>query len=132
QAPGVQGNGRLCVAEGLGSGPTADCGTDEAASLSPVNPALVALAGLDVTELDLTPALCRDGRCPAVIGNVLVYRDGNHLSDVYSRLLAPELERQMFDPVAVAEMEAAQAAAVADAGTVGAGPADPAAKDVFR
>ena len=38
----------------------------------------------------------------------------------------------MFDPVAVAEMEAAQAAAVADAWTVGAGPADPAAKDVFR
>ncbi|MGO1276375.1 MAG: SGNH hydrolase domain-containing protein [Corynebacterium variabile] len=132
QAPGVQGNGRLCVAEDLGSGQTADCGTDEHSSMAEVNPALVALAGLDVSELDVTAALCRDGRCPAVIGNVLVYRDGQHFSDVFSRMLAPELERQMFDPAAVAEMEAAQVAAVEEAGTTGAAAAGPTAKDVFR
>ncbi|AGP31914.1 acyltransferase family protein [Corynebacterium terpenotabidum] len=138
QAPGIQGNGRLCVAEGFDSAPTEDCGTDKSAALAPVNPALVALDGLDVTELDLTPALCRDGRCPAVIGNVLVYRDGQHLSDVYSRLLAPELGRQMFDPEARAVMEDAQRAAVADAGAAGGaaggstGEDAPLRKDVFR
>ncbi|WP_297004656.1 acyltransferase family protein [uncultured Corynebacterium sp.] len=132
QAPGVQGDGRLCVAEGSGSGPAADCGADGYESLSPVNPALAAFAGLDVTVIDLTPALCRDGRCPAVVGNVLVYRDGNHLSDVYSRMLAPELERQMFDPVALAETAAAQGAAVADAGTPSDGAGATPGKDVFR
>jgi hypothetical protein len=33
-----------------------------------------------------------DGTCPPVIGNVLVYRDSNHLTTTYSALLAPLLE----------------------------------------
>ncbi|MGJ0185051.1 acyltransferase family protein [Corynebacterium glyciniphilum] len=91
--PGVQGNARLCVAEGVGG----DCGIAEEASMAPVNPALEAYQGLDMTPLDLTPALCRDGRCPAVVGNVLVYRDGQHFTSLFSSLLAPEISRQMYD-----------------------------------
>ena len=117
QAPGEQGNGRLCVAEGLlGDGPGQDCGTDLNLAMAEVNPALVALDGLDVTEIDLTDSMCRDGRCPAVVGNVLVYRDGQHFTDVFSQMLGPELERQMFDPDAVAAMKSAQEKAVADNG----------------
>ncbi|MDN5684480.1 acyltransferase family protein [Corynebacterium glyciniphilum] len=91
--PGVQGNARLCVAEGVGG----DCGIAEEASMAPVNPALEAYQGLDMTSLDLTPPLCRDGRCPAVVGNVLVYRDGQHFTSLFSSLLAPEISRQMYD-----------------------------------
>ena len=43
-----------------------------------------------VTVIDATPWLCTDF-CPAVVGNVVVYRDSNHLSTVYSRALAPLL-----------------------------------------
>jgi peptidoglycan/LPS O-acetylase OafA/YrhL len=30
-----------------------------------------------------------DGRCPAVIGDILVYRDGNHLTDTVTQWIAP-------------------------------------------
>jgi peptidoglycan/LPS O-acetylase OafA/YrhL len=90
--PGVQGNARLCVAEGVGG----DCGVAEESSMAPVNPALEAYRGMDMTHLDITQALCRDGRCPAVVGNVLVYRDGQHFTSLFSSLLAPELSRQMY------------------------------------
>ncbi|MDN5582270.1 MULTISPECIES: acyltransferase family protein [unclassified Corynebacterium] len=95
--PGVQGNARLCVAEGAEDDAGGDCGIAEEASLSPVNPAPEAYEGLDITNIDLTAALCRDGRCPAVVGNVLVYRDGQHFTSLFSSLLAPEISRQMYD-----------------------------------
>ena len=38
---------------------------------------------------DLTDLFCTDSRCPAIIGNMLVYFDWNHLSVEYSRALAP-------------------------------------------
>ncbi|WP_219995930.1 acyltransferase family protein [Schumannella soli] len=44
-------------------------------------------------ELDLTSSFCRDDSCPAVIGNVLVFRDSQHLTATYSRTLAPALGR---------------------------------------
>ena len=46
----------------------------------------------NVTFADLNRYLCRDGDCPSVIGNVLVYRDSHHLTTVYARTLAPLLE----------------------------------------
>lgn len=49
-----------------------------------------AAAGLrGVTSLDLRPAVCPSDPCAAVIGNVLVYRDTNHVSATYSRTTAP-------------------------------------------
>lgn len=39
--------------------------------------------------LDFSDQFCADGFCPAVIGNVLVYRDKHHVSDTYMRTLAP-------------------------------------------
>jgi peptidoglycan/LPS O-acetylase OafA/YrhL len=40
---------------------------------------------------DLTELFCTTGRCPAIVGNTLIYRDENHVTDEYSRLLAPVL-----------------------------------------
>jgi hypothetical protein len=34
-------------------------------------------------------------RCPVVIGNLLVYRDTNHLTTEYATMLAPLLEAQL-------------------------------------
>jgi peptidoglycan/LPS O-acetylase OafA/YrhL len=45
-----------------------------------------------VSVVELTDRFCDESSCPAVIGNVLVYIDGNHISRTYSETLAPDLE----------------------------------------
>ena len=45
-----------------------------------------------VTLVNLTDSFCVNGRCPPVIGNVLVYRDDQHLTATYVRTLAPHLD----------------------------------------
>lgn len=89
---------RDCVAAGgyIPGDPLLDCGVEREASLQPDNPALSVLAGLDVTHLDLTQAICGPDRCPGVIGNVMVYRDSSHLTNMYAAMLSEEIERQMY------------------------------------
>ncbi len=101
---GKLGNSLVCVADG---GDADDCGMVQDDSLAEHNPALTAYQGLDVTHLDPTAAYCRDGVCPAVVGNVLVYRDGNHFTPMWVELMTEEIERQMYDPEAIADMQAA-------------------------
>ncbi|CAN5254833.1 SGNH hydrolase domain-containing protein [soil metagenome] len=40
---------------------------------------------------DLSDLFCTTDRCPVIVGNALVYRDQNHLTPEYSRLLAPAI-----------------------------------------
>jgi peptidoglycan/LPS O-acetylase OafA/YrhL len=49
------------------------------------------------TLLDLSDYYCRDGICPSVIGGVTVYRDITHLTQTYSRTLAPYIHRELVD-----------------------------------
>jgi peptidoglycan/LPS O-acetylase OafA/YrhL len=51
----------------------------------------VAAATLGVPLLDLNDWICPDPVCPAVIGNVLVYRDAGHLGATYAATLAEPL-----------------------------------------
>lgn len=44
-----------------------------------------------VTVVDPMPWFCTDQWCPVIVGNVLVYRDTNHISVPYATLLAPLL-----------------------------------------
>lgn len=54
--------------------------------------ALVKLASLIPAKiLDFSDLLCVAGKCPAVIGNVFVYRDAHHLTGTFSRTLAEPL-----------------------------------------
>lgn len=46
--------------------------------------------------LDLNDYVCPGSRCPAVIGNVLVYRDKDHLTATYMRTLAPVLYTRLL------------------------------------
>ncbi|MFC5577120.1 acyltransferase family protein [Lysobacter niabensis] len=52
--------------------------------------------------IDFTDLFCRDGRCPAVIGNVFVYRDAHHITATYARTLAPMLAERLSLPGAAA------------------------------
>ncbi len=53
--------------------------------------------------LDLTDQLCTAKKCPAVTGNVLVYRDDHHLTATYARTLAPFLEQDLARALGVGE-----------------------------
>ena len=46
----------------------------------------------NVRFLDIADRVCGPDRCPAVIGNVLVYLDDNHLTASYSASMAPLIE----------------------------------------
>ena len=50
-------------------------------------------AGVEI--IDPMPILCSNGRCPAVIGNALVYRDSYHVSATYAITMAPWLEEEL-------------------------------------
>lgn len=74
------------------------CGSSVADYYQEVDPSIEAYDGLDVTLLDVSAGLCREGWCPAIIGNMVAYRDVHHYTNVFAATLAPEIEAQMFDP----------------------------------
>ncbi len=86
--PGTKVFARDCVAqhpEDLES-----CGAPASRAFEP-NDFTLAAAKREprVGVLDFSDQFCVGGFCPAVIGNVLVYRDKHHVSDTYMRTLAP-------------------------------------------
>jgi peptidoglycan/LPS O-acetylase OafA/YrhL len=48
--------------------------------------------------IDPTPMICPEETCPAVIGDVLVYRNGAHLTRTYVNSLTPWLGEQLPEP----------------------------------
>ena len=52
-----------------------------------------------VRLIDPTPVACTEKKCPAVIGDVLVYRNGAHLTATYVRTLTPWLAERLPGPV---------------------------------
>ena len=60
------------------------------------NPALAAVPAAGAVRLiDMTHYLCPADTCPAVIGNLIVYRDDNHITRSYMRTLTPKLELEL-------------------------------------
>ena len=49
----------------------------------------------DISYVDIIPWVCPTGTCPAVIGNVLVYRNGSHLTKTYVETLTPLLQKAL-------------------------------------
>jgi peptidoglycan/LPS O-acetylase OafA/YrhL len=60
------------------------------ASGAPVQRAAAKEAGLPF--IDLVDFICPSTKCPPVIGNVLIYRQGSHLTKTYVETLAPRIE----------------------------------------
>ena len=92
--PEEQRNVPACLA--TGDSPR-ECGTPRAEVLAPEDPAAPILARLDrAWSIDLNDYICEERHCPAVVGNVIVYRDSNHLSVAYVDTLQPALERELL------------------------------------
>ena len=53
-----------------------------------------------VPVIDPVPWLCA-ARCPLVVGDTLIYRDSNHLTEAYARLVAPVLGPRLPQPAAL-------------------------------
>ncbi|MBT0994608.1 hypothetical protein KIN34_09945 [Cellulomonas sp. DKR-3] len=69
-----------------------DTPTDEALAASGQENIATAAEATGTPVIDLTPWLCSDEVCPAVVDGTLVMRDEHHVTAEYSRALAPVLE----------------------------------------
>lgn len=52
-----------------------------------------------VRLIDPTSEVCLEKTCPAVIGDMFVYRNGAHLTATYVRTLSPWLAKRLPEPV---------------------------------
>ncbi|CAL9419578.1 hypothetical protein SUDANB121_01842 [Nocardiopsis dassonvillei] len=50
--------------------------------------------------VDMSDLFCADGECPAVIGNVMVYRDSGHITSTYVSLLTEPLGERIDEALA--------------------------------
>ena len=79
-------------------GPDRDrCNVPRSESLLPVNP-LEELAARheDLHSIDLTDRLCTGTTCPGVVGNIMVYRDLDHVTSSYGETLVPDVEERLL------------------------------------
>ena len=73
-----------------------ECGIARDEGLAPSNPAADLFDTFERGwSIDLSDAMCTEDHCPAVVGNVIVYRDTNHLSVAYTETLRPALQREL-------------------------------------
>lgn len=72
------------------------CGVERDWVMSPIDDAARVLDGVPNTlTIDFTDALCPDGFCPPVLGNIYTWRDDNHLTDMLARTLTNEMRAQL-------------------------------------
>ncbi|WP_427006623.1 acyltransferase family protein [Pseudarthrobacter sp. H2] len=80
------------------NGPTApECNMplqESLAASSPLDGYRGKVAGLHL--MDLSDFICAGGTCPAVVGNVYVYKDDNHLTKTYVQTMIPMFEQRLL------------------------------------
>jgi hypothetical protein len=75
----------------------AACASKTAESYQPASPAAEIAGQVPGTKfLDFTPFFCPDDTCPAVIGNVMVYKDDNHVTRTYMDSITPYFEKEFL------------------------------------
>lgn len=89
--PDPHGNVPTCLSDHLDSVPA--CSPERAVAVDEAGVAAEAeaTAGGGGEYAELTDLFCTDATCPVVVGNLLVFRDDNHVSIDYARFLAPVL-----------------------------------------
>jgi len=72
------------------------CSSSRARALGSFDGHIAATQALPGSALiDFSDTYCDDTTCPAVIGNVIVYRDDNHITRTFSLTLAPALSEHL-------------------------------------
>ena len=81
-----------CLAENLTSAQRCTFSSDGAFTSVGRHDALATtIAATGASVVDPMTWMCAEGTCPVVVGNVLIYRDDNHVTATFSRWLAPVL-----------------------------------------
>ena len=85
----------VCLSDELEN--AGECATPISSAFDPriVRAERAAAEATGADYLDLTPYLCNDETCPVIIGDLLVYRDGHHLTATFSTKLAPPLWEEL-------------------------------------
>ncbi|MCY0904396.1 acyltransferase family protein [Arthrobacter sp. H14-L1] len=101
QVVGIRDNPRFTIN-------MADCAAKKGATAPACNPplseSLAASSPLDDLQgklpglflMDMSDYICANGVCPAVVGNVYVYKDDNHLTKTYTQSMAPMFEQRLL------------------------------------
>ncbi|MFC7850082.1 acyltransferase family protein [Arthrobacter sp. NPDC057388] len=79
-------------------------GTDAPECNPPLGESLAAKSPLDayrgkvkgLSLMDMSDFICAGGICPAVVGNVYVYKDDNHLTKTYVQSMIPMFEKRLL------------------------------------
>ena len=88
-APDVDIDAYYCTTR-IGNVVARGCATPRDVALAQADPLAAAAHEVGVPVVDLTSMYCTGSTCPAVIGNVLVYRDtAGHMSATWARTIAP-------------------------------------------
>ena len=96
--PGIGATVQTCLQDHLDN--PSFCDVDRSKALPQNDYSQAAARGhRGAVGVDMTEYFCTEDICPMVVGDVLVYRDGNHVTATYSRSLAPWLLRQIADQV---------------------------------
>lgn len=94
KATNIQKDARLCISNG---GDAHSCGIPQDQIMSDPNPALEAYKEVkNIKHIDFTPIFCHNGYCPAIIGNVMVYRDSHHLTNIFVESMIPFIENELL------------------------------------
>lgn len=64
-------------------------------SMDPLTDAAKQINSDRIPVIDMSEFFCRDGVCPAIIGSVIPYFDGSHISATYARTLTPYLKEKI-------------------------------------
>lgn len=83
-----------CIAR-TGTDSAAECHRAESEIYKATNPLESTQLPTDTVLLDIRHAFCQGGDCGVYTGNVLMYRDQDHMTATYSRTLADILEREL-------------------------------------
>jgi len=84
-----------CLARSLRSATRCVASRDKAIRQSRMDTVIRAAERNSVQYLDVEPWVCTEEACPVILGNLLMYRDSNHLTTSYVKFLTPLLEASL-------------------------------------
>lgn len=75
------------------------CGIERSDIYADTNPLEQASLPPLTVAIDVTDSICNDSFCPAVVGNIVAYRDHSHLTATFSKILADDIQAEMLEVV---------------------------------
>lgn len=96
-----------------------DCVSDDDSAETRSNPITrAAITGSKAKWVDMTPLVCSDGECPLVVGDRILYYNLDHVTNTWSRYVAPAVGALLSGVLPGAQPSPTAASAAASTGAV--------------